>query len=380
VLNWTRPWRSRSGRFSRSRLLSRHARSTLALVAVCVASGVAVSEASFPGRNGLIAFVREGPPFDRKPPREGGAWTIWVADPRTGRTRQFTHVSRRCRRRGWTWTDEDPSFSASGRLIAYVHEDSCDPRTPDGIYVMRADGSGRRLIRRTASDEIKEFPAFSPSGALLAFSELYGDTSILRIRQPRAERGLSGCPSGSTRCPLLRYSAVVQPAWSPTGRLAVTLSGPNRDEDVGHIGTVTPNREGLRLVTRSRRDAMPDWSPTGDRIVFHRETWTGRAFKGNVLVAPARRKRHRRPRRLTETHDAYFPVWSPNGRNIAYVRDPNAFLGPGSLWIMRANDGGGRRLVATNLVSDRISWQPRPRSKKRSSSRQGETHGTPAPE
>jgi Tol biopolymer transport system component len=226
---------------------------------------------------------------------------------------------------------------------------------------MRADGSGRRLIRRTTSDEIKEFPAFSPSGTRLAFSEFYGGTSILRIRPPHAERRLDSCPSGYGRCPLLRYSAIVQPAWSTTGRLAVTLRGPERDQDVGHIGTVTPNGKRLRLVTRSRRDAMPDWSPRADRIVFHRQTWTGRAFKGNVLVAPARGRRHRRPARLTETSDAYFPVWSPNGRQIAYVRDQNAFLGPGSLWIMRASDGGAQRLVATNLVSSRISWQPRPR-------------------
>jgi Tol biopolymer transport system component len=322
------------------------------------------AEASFPGRNGVIAFAREGPPFDRKPPREGGAWTIWVADPRTGRTRQLTHVSRRCGRRGWTWKDEDPSFSASGRLVAYVHEDSCDPRTPDGIYVMRADGTQRRLIRRTSSDEIKEIPAFSPSGALLAFSELYGDTSVRRIRPPRGERELGSCSSGYGRCPLLRYSQVVQPAWSPTGRLAVTLSGPDGEGDVGHIGTVTPDGKRLRLVTRSRRDAMPDWSPRGDRIVFHRQTWTGRAFRGDVFVAPAQGERHRRPGRLTDTRDAFFPVWSPNGRYIAYVRDPNAFLGPGSLWIMRANDGGGQQLLATGLLSERISWQPRPGPKR----------------
>lgn len=361
MLDWTRPLRSRCGRSSRSGLLSWHARSTLALAAVCAASGAAAAEASFPGRNGLIAFVREGPPFDRQPPREGGAWTIWVADPTTGRTRQLTQVPQRCGRRGWSWQDEGASFSASGRLVAYVHEDSCDPRTPNGIYLMRADGSGRRLIRRTATEEIKEFPAFSPSGALLAFSELYGDTSVLRIRPPHAERNLTYCPSGYFPCPPSRYSQVVQPAWSPTGKLAVTLSGPEGEGDIGHIGTISRDRKGLRLVTRSRRDAMPDWSPGGDRIVFHRQTWTGRAFKGNVLVAPARGKRHRRPTRLTETRDAYFPVWSPNGRDIAYVRDPNAFLGPGSLWIMRANDGGEQRLVATNLISGRISWQPRPR-------------------
>jgi Tol biopolymer transport system component len=107
---------------------------------------------------------------------------------------------------------------------------------------------------------------------------------------------------------------------------------------------------------------MPDWSPTGDRIVFHRETWTGRRFEGNIFTAPAHARRPRRPKRLTATRDAFFPVWSPNRRFIAYVRDSNAFLaGPGSLWIMQ-DDGRRQRLVTTGLVTDgRISWQPRPR-------------------
>jgi Tol biopolymer transport system component len=106
---------------------------------------------------------------------------------------------------------------------------------------------------------------------------------------------------------------------------------------------------------------MPDWSPTGDRIVLHRERFLRQRVEGNVFIAPAHARRPRRPRRLTETRDAFFPVWSPNGRYIAYVRDPNTFLGPGSMWIMRASDGRGQRLVVSRIISDKISWQPLPR-------------------
>src|SRR5262245_63045631 len=102
-------------------------------VLACFAFAVPVAEASFPGSNGLIAFTREGPPFDNTPPVVG-AETIWAIDPRDGRARQLTHVSRRCGRAGWSWWDSQPSFSASGRTVVYVHEDFCDPRTFDGIY------------------------------------------------------------------------------------------------------------------------------------------------------------------------------------------------------------------------------------------------------
>ena len=48
-----------------------------------------------------------------------------------------------------TWTDQGASFSASGQQLVYMHEDACDPRRPDGIYVMRSDGTRQRLLLRT---------------------------------------------------------------------------------------------------------------------------------------------------------------------------------------------------------------------------------------
>jgi Tol biopolymer transport system component len=337
----------------------------LTFALVWLAGVVPGAEASFPGRNGLIAFAGEGPPFNTKRVPEG-AWTIRVVNPRMGRARQLTHVPRRCGRRGWTWSDSEPSYSASGRLLAYVHTDSCDPRTADGLYIMRADGSGRRLIRRMTSDEddLPEYPAISPSGKLLAFSQYLGSTYTTSATRPDGEQDLGfACLEHKRRCPLWRYSEVQQPAWSPNGRrLALTLSGPDGQGElgIGQIGTVGTRGLGLRLVTRSTGDAMPDWSPTGDRIVLHRSYFRQRV-EGNVFIAPTDATRPRRPRRLTETGDAFFPVWSPNGRYIAYVRDRNAFLGPGSLWITRAADGGGQRLVASRIIDDRISWQPLPR-------------------
>ena len=212
---------------------------------------------------------------------------------------------------GFTWRDFEPSFSASGHLVVYGHWDRCDPRTPDGIYAIRSDGSGRRLIWRATSEvELPGHPAFSPSGRLLAFSAEGGPTFITSFRRPDRELELS--------MSVERYELHDQPAWSSTGRLALMLGGLYRD----HIGTVTPGGNNLRLVTRSIRDAMPDWSPTGDRIVFQREKDVGRTIRADVLTAPARPKRHRRPLRLTATRDAYFPVWSPDGRSIAYVRAP----------------------------------------------------------
>jgi Tol biopolymer transport system component len=310
----------------------------------CFGSAVPLAEASFPGKNGLLAVSRFDPLI----------WdtTIWLVDPRSGRARELTRMPRRCRGPGPTWEDGDPSFSPSGRLIVYEHWDDCAPRTPNGTYVIGADGRGRR---RLPVNPLASNPAFSPSGRLLAFNAL-GSVFIRDLKRPPPAREL-----GDARRFPREWSA---PSWGVSGRLALAVGGTTAER--GHIATVSPNGSGLRLVTRSARDQQPDWSPRGDRIVFSRIDDPRLSFpdKSDILVAPARADRHQRPMRLTHTRDAFSPVWSPDGRELAFTRAFTREPGFGNrrLVIMRARDGEGQRLLVNRLSPlSRISWQPRPR-------------------
>jgi Tol biopolymer transport system component len=337
----------------------------------CAALVVPTAQASYPGQNGVIAFAANGPPFHPERPT-AGARTIRVADPRSGRMRQITHVPRRCGSRGWTWEDSEASFAASGRRIVYLHSDDCDPTVSNGIYIMRPDGSERTLIREGPTHFLED-PALSPSGELVAFSDFdQGSTLIREVRPPRRERSLGSCPSDQPLCDLaiFRYDDQQQPAWGSTGRMAVSLAD-IAGRGAGHIGTVRADGTRLRLVTRSVRDAAADWSPTADRIAFERQKDpTSRTVLSDVLVAQARGGAQRSPQRLTHTRDSFSPVWSPDGRSIAYLRAPRSIVyepkrvvqrAVGSLWIMRASDGRRQRLLASRIVADRISWQPRSR-------------------
>ena len=322
----------------------------LVAVVACSAAAVPGAVASFPGRNGRIAFERQDP---------HGEWTLWSLDVSSGRERQLTRVPRVCAGRERTWTDQGASFSASGKQVVYMHEDACDPRRPDGVYVMRSDGTEQRLLLRDRPDRWPVAPAFSPGDRWLTFTfesdKAEREVVTTSCRRPDdAWRAVRGFP---------RYDYQDDPSWSATGRLALALGTPRRLSG-SHIATVAANGKDLRLVTRSMRDWQPDWSPTASRIVFRREA-VGISkrlhFRGDVLVASARTRGHRRPRRLTFTRDAFTPVWSPDGRYIAYVRAPDLYSPNGSLWILRAGDGQQQRLVARRAVAGRISWQPRPR-------------------
>jgi Tol biopolymer transport system component len=316
----------------------------LALALASLALVGPVAEASFPGRNGLLAVGRFAP---------GQAVTIWLVDPRSGRARQLTRVSRRCRakrERGRGWQDSDPSFSASGRFVAYLHIDfyECDPRTPDGIYVIRADGRGRR---RLPVNPDGSNPAFSRSGRLLAFDDS-GSIFIRDLKRPPPARELS-----DPRPSLFRQWSA--PSWGASGRLALTVGATTGAR--GHIATVRPNGSNLRLVTRSARDQQPDWSPQGDRIVFSRVDNPELAFPdvSDILVAPARAHRHQRPKRLTHTRDAFSPAWSPDGREIAFVRTSIGTRFDPLLAIMSARGARQRQLPVDEVDwLGRISWQP----------------------
>ena len=131
---------------------------------------------------------------------------------------------------------------------------------------------------------------------------------------------------------------------------------------------MTPDGLDLRLVTRSARDTEPDWTPTADRIAFARVkspdtlVHTG----SDILVAPARARRAQRPKRLTHTRDASSPVWSPDGREMAFVREigfDREGLPECRLAIMRARGGEGQRVLLNRLnpLGGGISWQPLPR-------------------
>jgi Tol biopolymer transport system component len=316
----------------------------LAAVLACSVLAVPIAEASFPCRNGLLAYSRIGSEFG--PPFQA---TIWLIDPRSGRERPLTHVDRRCR--GEDWEDFDPSFSPSGRFIVYTHTDSCGARIADGVYVIRADGRKRRHIPIDDSAVEYRFPGFSPSGRLLVFEREEEAVFITSLARPARD--------GELQLAREDYTALF-PTWGANGRLALVVGSDNVG---GHIATVNADGKRLRLVTRSARDSMPHWSPNADRIVFERRKENPATaplqYRSDILVAPARAKGPVRPKRLTHTRDVFNPTWSPDGRLIGYVRDrpSESFLA-----IMRARDGRRQRLLTKNVHPDsRISWQPRPR-------------------
>lgn len=152
--------------------------------------------------------------------------------------------------------DKTPSWSPDGSRIAFERTGGVPGIPPNAehraVWVMNADGSrARRVIPGGRA------PAWSPDGAWIAY--LRGVSTIAVARA-----------DGSGRRSIRRsayYSSEFgshEPVeWTRDGRIAFVQGGPN--EPVGdHVRTVRVDGTGLRVIADGRR---PAWSPDGRRVV-----------------------------------------------------------------------------------------------------------------
>jgi len=117
-----------------------------------------------------------------------------------------------------------------------------------------------------------------------------------------------------------------------------------------------------RLTTRLPTTGSA-WSPDGQRVVFTRHQEVGESTKftdDDVFVMDGDGDG---VRQLTEENPGFHsgqPTWSPDGREIAFVRGPALAAGigqPGSLFVMAADGSDVRRLTRGALDSG-PAWSP----------------------
>jgi Tol biopolymer transport system component len=268
---------------------------SLAAVVAAMLTVVPTAEATPPGCNGRVAFMRQD---------AQGFWQTWVANADLTRQKQVTDLAANS---GWAvWSPDgkklavdsdrgdanpggdtsvndivvmnadgsgvknltrslgyygDPAWSPNGSLIAFGSNGGADPARR-GIYVMRPDGSHpRQITTRPAGDAYEGAPRFSPDGKQLVFTRVhteqgFGSSALFRVDlDGRHLRQLTSFAIGAG-----------DSDWSPDGRHIVFEAYPTADSH-GEIDVIRSTGGHVRTL-RPNFSADPVWAPDGSRILY----------------------------------------------------------------------------------------------------------------
>ena len=270
-----------------------------------LAAGAPAAQATFPGKNGRVAFAVE-----ERGELAFRALATVKPDSRGDRFLRECPVPDQQPETGDCSIDyRDPAWSPNGRRLVFDAGRS--------LALIDPDGTGFRKLEAFSADDGE--PAFSPSGRRIAFSGRSATRRAVFVAD------VSG---GEARRVVSDGAA---PDWSRRDLIAF--------ERRGAIYRVRPSGKAPRRLTAGRD---PSWAPSGREIAFAR--------RGGIYVA---RADGRRAQRLVRCSGCRAPAFSPDGKLLVYDS--------GGLQVARVRDG--RRLLS--LVEDApgfdasgAAWQP----------------------
>ncbi|MBZ0298498.1 MAG: DPP IV N-terminal domain-containing protein [Anaerolineae bacterium] len=188
-------------------------------------------------------------------------------------------------------------------------------------------------------------PAYSPDYQQVVFSGVH------HIANSEADiRLYVANVDGTNFRELTSGSRDSDPQWSPDGTQIVFVRSRSFFSALFMVDVATGVE---RQLTDFTNDLEPDWSPDGRRIVF---TTSRDGFQELYTMSPDGSDL----RRLTENENQndLEAQFSPDGRQIAYMTNYSVGDGTGEIWLMNA-DGSGQQPLTTNRRDDRLPvWSP----------------------
>jgi Tol biopolymer transport system component len=294
----------------------------LALALPCVVS--LRVRATFPSKNGRIAFVQNP--------------NIFTMNPDGSDVRQLTNLG----------PDSSAFFefwSADGRQLVFTEFNP--PDFLGQLWLMNADGSNQHLLL-AEPDFDDSRPSFAPDGSNVIFTRCRLDVpdtcALYRI-------GTGG--SGLTAVtPFELGFRDFTPIYAPDGQTIVFV-GLDRDGIIAALYIANADGSNIHRITPAMLGARtPTWAPDGRTIAFsthccnpqNQEIWVVNA-DGSGL------------KRLTNNGDIYFsgqhdftPSWSPQGDALVFQRAAPDFSSSGIVVLSLNGHGISQKMVLPRMA------------------------------
>lgn len=322
------------------------------LVLGILGSSLPPASAAFPGGNGrIVSFsLIDGEDFIR---------TYWSVLP-DGSGSERTAI------RG-----NSVRWSPDGERVVYAVRSD----TGHSLHVANADGSEASQVW---DEWVSNHPTWSPDGSAIAFSTInsrgfngWGSSWGIRVLD------VETLETFEVTSPSAGFD--MRPTWSPDGaRIAfVRCSEFGPQWPPGDRGWSPDFRTGcqdapdlfvvdvdgsnlLQLTNTATSESDPDWSPDGRKLIFtcNEPTPATPNGKGGICLLNLRSDRSRTIYKNRAVSEA--PVWSPNGRRIAFVLYPrNEENFDSEIYTIRPDGTGLRRVTDNRRDEYRPQWLAR---------------------
>lgn len=305
----------------------------------------------------------------------------------------------------------EPAWSPDGMRLAFVRGQFGLRHVAMALYVTESDAAHPRLLAHCGtcgSQESSTGINWSPDGTRIVFSATGGRPAVLSLFtvdvQSGAVRRLTNCDrsscadmepdwspdgqqivfsrnaaygaslytvrsDGSGLTKIVSEPNATHPRWSPDGRLIAYDSHDDTDtHDNVYVRAADGSRPSRLLASGSigTGPGVPSWSPDGSRIVYFSTPPISGAFGSEVWTVSADGKLRQRLNRFGCCVDVWAPpVWSPDGKQIAFsanyqdltvASNGTIFSTPnGGTFVINA-DGNGRKRISTRPALA-ITWQ-----------------------
>jgi Tol biopolymer transport system component/DNA-binding winged helix-turn-helix (wHTH) protein len=249
--------------------------------------------------------------------------------------------------------DLSPAISPNGKMLAFVRMVASDVAD---LYVMFLDGGE---LRRLTSDNTR----------FGGISWMPDSREIVLSSARNGSYGLWRVPviGGPPRPVMIGAERAFWPTVARHGnRLAYMVSS---DSDslwqASFVGLKWPRGQaGKRLITSSRTQYDPQYSPAGDKIAYS----SNRSGSDEIWVSDANGRTAMQLTRLGHPHTG-SPRWSPDATSIAFDSRPN---GNPDIFVVSADGGALRRITISAGDDVTPSWSRDGRSIYFASDRSGE--------